>query len=95
MSFSGRKPKLRTWEQESGGWEYRTPNLRIMVHGYIGMPDNAWFLTCYDLRIERMPLAATDAETAKAEGLASVMGWVRKLSAELGISAPTNKKSGA
>ena len=83
MALYDRKQKVRTWELVSGGWEYNTPTLRVIVHHYHGMPPETWFLTCYDLRIERKKLKATEDTLAKVEALAMMREHVRNLAAEL------------
>ena len=71
------------WEWVSGGWEYNTPHLRIVVHNHRDAPTTMWFLTCYDLRIERMPLRSNLQDAAKKEAIQAVRAHVKKLSDEL------------
>lgn len=48
--------------------ELHVGKLRIMVHHYMGFDPNQWFVTCFDLRIERHELGspATKIEDAKS-----------------------------
>jgi len=50
-------------------WEMITmSNLRVIVHRHIDDPYS-WFLSCYDLRIEKLQLNSEDIEEAKEEAI--------------------------
>ena len=59
-------------------WEFSNPALRIVVSRVVHL--EGWFLSTYGLGIERIPLKATELETAQAEALTLV---TRRLKAML------------
>lgn len=69
-------------ERKPRAWEIRTKTLLISVHHYVGCGEE-WFVSCHDLRIERRPLKATDAEKARAEALDVVRRRVERIAADL------------
>ena len=52
-------------------WEARIDDMRITVHHYAGAGDT-WFVTCYELRMERVALTAIAAEAARDEAFRHV-----------------------
>jgi len=64
-------------------FEYRTKSLRISVHRSIYGAKVDWFVTCYDVRIEKHPLAAMPAEEAMTEGMAHVKARLAAMISEL------------
>ena len=84
----GARKKTKAWEQIGTQWEFHTPSLRIIVHHHIDSPKDAWLVSCYDLRVERMPLASEGLESAQVETLTAIRAHVRKLETELSKCAP-------
>jgi hypothetical protein len=81
--MGGQRTASRKWAETSGGYEAYTPTMRISVHRYMGEPKDAWFLTCYDLGVQRMPLKSKTTQAAQAEAMSAIREHVRKLANEL------------
>lgn len=58
-------------------WELEVEGLKIVVHKIIHYPE--WYLSCYDLHIEKQCLYTEDVEEAKAEGLKIIIEKIEQL----------------
>jgi hypothetical protein len=63
-------------------WTLNTGKLRIVVHHYMGCGD-VWFLTCYDIGVERFDLQITDTHLAKAVAVKTVKAQLSSMSQSL------------
>lgn len=66
-------------ESDREAWHMLLPEgVEIIVHRYVGCGD-AWFLSCYRLRIDRLEMkpTGTDAEPAKREAMRIVANEIR------------------
>ena len=67
-AFFGRPAPKRGWHREGDSLDFHGQHLRVTVHHYVGC-GKAFFVTCYELRIERHQLKATEIEDAKVEAI--------------------------
>jgi len=69
-----------SWSQSTTAEKRKTPNtwevllgsLRVTVHHCIGF-GNAWFLSCYEVRLSQIDLDTDDVEVAKRRALSRVL----------------------
>lgn len=63
-------------------WEASTKSLRITVHHYAGCGDE-WFVTCQELRVQRLPLKSADIVAARVEAIRFLTRRAKQIAAEL------------
>lgn len=63
-------------------FEIRTESLRITLHRYIGYPPETWLCSARPL-FDKQVMDSTDADEAKAQGLALVKATIAKWAKEV------------
>lgn len=64
-------------------WTLKTGALSISIHHYIGA-GKAWFVSCYDVGVEKYDLNTEDPEEAKKLALMKIRGRLKAMLTSLG-----------
>lgn len=68
-------------KKEPTEWTLKSGDLSISVHRYLGLPG--WFVSCYQLNIDRKKLQSEDLKHAQVEALTILLDTVRKMEHEI------------
>jgi len=60
------------WQDRKDEFIFRSDNLRLSIHHYLGYPSNDWFVSCHDLGIKAVPIFGKDPEELKRAAVAVV-----------------------
>lgn len=72
------------WRDDNKGSDWRFGEHRVQIHRHIDFPPQRWFVSCYSLGIERLPLKAegfddASREAAKQEAIAHIETYLVSL----------------
>ena len=62
-------------------WTLKAGNILVCVHRYLDLPG--WFLSCFQLNLDRKKLQAEDLKLAQVEALTFLLDTVRHLEQDL------------
>ena len=71
------------WAIDGKNWRYQTESLQIIVHHWLGLPREDWFVSCYSIGVDTRELTAKKPEDAKFEAMKVVRSHLQKLLAEV------------
>jgi hypothetical protein len=66
---------------EPSVWEVESDGLRVALHRWVAVADK-WFVTCYDLKIDKQPLSSKHMKVAAKEALSLVKETAKELYAK-------------
>lgn len=85
MSWKDMSSRNQKGEVYSESYELSSGDLRLVVHGLSGIPEQ-WFFSCTELDITQRDLRTKKIKTAKARAISQARirvsqlnGWARKL----------------
>ncbi len=67
------------WEERSSHHYLTSGELKIVVHHCVGYEAKTWFVSCHTIGIDKVTLASTDIQVAKAEAIDLVGARLKKL----------------